>query len=253
MRHNVTGKNGMTRIPGFSNIDGFNHYITTSPTFFLPHLGGEDKRGVVENRIIRVRQTHGDNILIINQDIKEWDLFINSGIFDNGYDALITNQKGVILEIRTADCLPMLIIDPNNRIIAAVHAGWRGSLLNLAKKAVNKMKELFGSNEEDLFIGFGPSIGPCCYEVGSDVLRPARKRYPEWTDIIEERGEGKGMFNLQEFNKRQLVALGVRNDRIFSANLCTSCNPDLFPSYRRDGKVDMNIYSGIMIEKEGPF
>lgn len=237
MRRDMMDQEEMIRIPGLSSIGGFYHYFTTRP---------ENING---NRVIRVKQVHGDNILFIGRDVRDWDLFINSRIFDNGHDAIITDHKGIILEIRTADCLPILIIDPNKRAIAAIHAGWRGSLLNLTGKVVMKMKEAFRSKEEDLFVGFGPSIGPCCYEVGSDLLGPAREKYPDWIDIIEEKGEGKGMFNLPGFNKRQLLALGVRDDRIFSLSLCTSCSPVRLPSYRRDGKVDKNIYAGIMIEK----
>lgn len=236
IQHDLIDKEGIIRIPGFSSLGGFYHYSTTRPD----SINGK--------RVIRVKQIHSDNILVIDHDIGNWELFINSRTFDNGYDALITDQNGVVLEIRTADCLPILIIDPNKRIIAAVHAGWRGSLLNLAEKVIIKMKDIFGSNEKDLFIGFGPCIRPCCYEVGIDVLEPVRKRYPDWTDVIEERGEGKGMFDLEGFNKRLLLAIGVRDDRISSINLCTSCYPARLPSYRRDGLVKANIHTGIMIE-----
>lgn len=224
------------RLPGLSGIEGFYHHFTTKPD------AADGKK------IIRVKQVHGDNILVIDRETFDWSLFRNSRIFNNGYDALITNQENIVLEVRTADCLPILIIDTGSRVVAAVHAGWRGSLLNLAVKVVMEMKVLFGSKEEELMVGFGPSIGPCCYEVGEDVLGPVKKRHPEWKDIIEERDEGRGMFNLEGFNKRQFLDLGVREERIFSVDLCTSCHPVRLPSYRRDGKVEGNIYSGIMIK-----
>lgn len=224
------------RLQGLSDVDGFYHHFTIRPDMM-------DRK-----KVIRVKQVHSDNILVVDRKTFDLDLFRNSRIFNNGYDALITNQDDIILEIRTADCLPILIIDPDNRAIAAVHAGWRGSLLNLPVKVVMKMKEFFGSKEEELIVGFGPSIGPCCYEVGDDVLEPIRERHPKWKDIIEERDKGKGMFNLEGLNRRQLLNLGIREERTFSVNLCTSCHPVRLPSYRRDGKVVGNIYSGIMME-----
>ncbi|MEK7871359.1 MAG: peptidoglycan editing factor PgeF [Nitrospirota bacterium] len=224
------------RLKGLSDVDGFYHHFTIRPDMMN------------RKKVVRVKQVHSDNILVVDRRTFDLDLFRNSRIFNNGYDALITNQDDIILEIRTADCLPILIIDPHNRAIAAVHAGWRGSLLNLPVKVVQKMKEFFGSREEELIVGFGPSIGPCCYDVGDDVLEPIRERHPKWTDIIEERDKGKRMLNLEGLNRRQLLDLGIREERTFSVNLCTSCHPVRLPSYRRDGKVIGNIYSGIMME-----
>ena len=235
-QHDLTGKDETIMIPGMTEIRGFHHYFATAPN------------SINGGRVIRVKQVHGNNILIVGQDIKNRDLFNSSGISNNGYDAIITDQSGIVLEVRTADCLPILIVDPKVRIIAAIHAGWRGSLLNLAEKVVMKMEGLFGTDPEDLCVGFGPSIGPCCYEVGDDILDPVRERYQDCMDIISNREDGKGMFNLEGFNRKELLALGIREERIFSVNICTSCHPIRLPSFRRDGRVEASIYAGIMIE-----
>ncbi len=131
--------------------------------------------------------------------------------------------------IRTADCLPVVIVDPRTRAVAAVHAGWRGVVAEIAPKAVEAMKAAFGSRVEDLEIAIGPGIGPCCFEVGPEVAVQFSAFYPERNDL-----EGRTRIDLAETITRQLRRNGVTMSQISTSGLCSCCNPELFESYRRD-------------------
>jgi YfiH family protein len=143
-------------------------------------------------------------------------------------DALISNRPGISLAIRTADCLPILIADPRNRAVAAIHAGWRGVVSEIAPKSVNAMCQQFGSKPEDLVVAIGPGIGPCCFEVGPEVAVQFGPFFPELNL------SGRTKVDLVETTCRQLRRNGVGLGQISTSSLCSCCNPELFESYRRD-------------------
>lgn len=201
--------------------------------------------------VVSVHQVHGDGILVVdcnaeNQvaDLKKMEASRGT----EGYDAIVTDQRGVILAVRTADCLPVLIFDPRQRVIAAVHAGWRGALREVVPKTVRCMMDRFSCQPQTLIIGIGPSIRSCCYEVGEMVLAPLAARYPYWQEVLKESGEKKAMLNLQELVRRQLLELDVPVDQIEIAQACTACDAERFFSYRRDGKKAGSMWSGIVME-----
>jgi YfiH family protein len=198
--------------------------------------------GLETNRIATVNQVHGDSIWVIDA-VQSSD----SPGPKREADAMITNRPGLTIAVRTADCLPILIWDEVNKVAAAVHAGWRGSLNAIASKAVLTMRSSFGSHPGDLRIGIGPAIGPCCYEVNGPVLKPLRERFGYWSEVVREKGNGKGMLDLAGLNFRQLVASGVPPEGITVAGACTFCHPERFYSYRRDGDSSGGMISGIMI------
>lgn len=164
------------------------------------------------------KQIHSDQVLKAT----------HPGHFGPG-DALISEQPGVTVAIRTADCLPVVIVDPRTRAVAAVHAGWRGVVAQIAPKAVEAMQAEFGSRAEDLEIAIGPGIGPCCFEVGPEVAVQFRAFFPERNDL-----EGRTRVDLAETITRQLRRNGVIASQISTPGLCSCCNPGLFESYRRD-------------------
>jgi YfiH family protein len=203
------------------------------------------------NPVVSVRQVHGDGILVLDQPAKDWAAAqkkISEAEGVDGYDAIITNQPGVILAVRTADCLPVLIFDPGKRVIAAVHSGWRGSLRGVVPKTVKCMVDRFSCNPITMIVGIGPSIRACCYEVGEMVLAPLAARFPYWQEVAKEAGEKKAMLNLEELVRRQLLDLKIPRSRIASVQACTRCDPERFVSYRRDGKKAGNMWSGIAME-----
>jgi len=146
-------------------------------------------------------------------------------------DGLITDDVGRHIGIRTADCVPILLLDAGRRVVAAVHAGWRGSASAIVARAIEKMHADFGSQPADIRAAFGPCIRACCYEVGAEVAAQFGSIFPELPPAT-----GKRHLNLPEANRRNLLTAGVPAGQIFDAGLCTSCLAEHFFSYRREPK-----------------
>ena len=191
--------------------------------------------GVRHDQVATIRQVHGDSIWVTDSPA------------GGDYDAVVTNRPGLVITVRTADCLPILIWDEHQKVVAAVHAGWRGSLKAIASKTVFMMQSHFGSRPQDLLVGIGPAVGPCCYEVDGPVLRPLRERFDFWREVVRQKGPDKGMLDLPALNVRQLIGSGVPSERITVAGACTVCHPERFQSYRRDGHSGNGMISGIMV------
>ena len=155
-------------------------------------------------------------------------------------DGLITDVVGLMLGVRTADCVPILLADARRRAVAAVHAGWRGTLSRIAARAVEAMTREYGSQPEDLIATIGPCIGRCCYEVGPEVARAFCALFPELPAPREH-----AHLDLEEANRRILVAAGVPATRIHAAGLCTRCRTVDFHSYRRDGLLAGRMLAAI--------
>jgi YfiH family protein len=151
------------------------------------------------------------------------------------YDALITNSPNTFLGILTADCLPIFVVDPKKRVIAAIHAGRQGTALHITAKVLKEMEEEFGCSVRDLLISIGPSIGSCCYEIDEKVF------HPEWEPFSISRGTGKWVVDLAQINISQMKKEGIKEEQIFWINLCTYCNNDLFFSYRREGRTGRQL------------
>jgi len=157
-------------------------------------------------------------------------------------DALFTDVPGAALAVRTADCVPLLIVDPHRRAAAVVHAGWRGTALAIASRAVQALADRFGSSPADLEAVLGPAIGPCCYEVGPEVAAQFQPWFPERSDL-----NGPARLDLWEANRRQLLEAGLDPPRVHAVSQCTRCHPALFHSYRRDGEKAGRMVSGLRI------
>ena len=222
------------------------HAVTTKSTAFpydfsLALHTGENPKDIITNRkvlahtmetdkklhFIVANQTHSDNIYLIGKEQnKGWE-----GLSDavEACDALITDVPNVILTILTADCVPILLFDCKKRVVAAIHAGWRGTVAKITQKTVEKMKTVYGSNTEDIYAGIAPSIGQCCYEVGEDVAQ-------HFTTIPHtyKSKENKYMLDLPTINKQQLLACGLKEEHIEMSNICTACEVERFFSYRKE-------------------
>ncbi len=144
-------------------------------------------------------------------------------------DALISRQIGLRIGIRTADCVPILLLDSKTHAVAAVHAGWRGTAAQILPLAASRLCADFGGEPTNLYAAIGPCIRQCCYQVGPEVARQFVPFFPEWNtaDI------GARHLDLAVANTRQLIKLGVPAEHIFDSGLCTACSADLF-SYRRE-------------------
>ncbi|HZS53491.1 MAG TPA: peptidoglycan editing factor PgeF [Bryobacteraceae bacterium] len=145
-------------------------------------------------------------------------------------DALIANHVGTSIGVRTADCVPILLLDCRTRAIAAVHAGWRGTAGEVARATIERMTQDFGAIPKDIFIAIGPCIRGCCYEVGPEVAARFTTWFPQWE--VHEKQSRK--LNLVDANRRQMEAAGVQSERIFDCELCTACQSGQFFSFRRE-------------------
>ena len=185
---------------------------------------------------VRSRQVHKDCILVIDQK-PETDLILD------GYDAFVTDVPGVCLITAHADCIPVQLYDPDRKVIAAVHAGWRGTALGIAAKAAELMKAKYDCRNIRGYIG--PGISKCCFETDTDVPQAMREAF-KWADeyISEGRAAGKFYVDLKGVNKRQLEEAGVRN--IEASDICTCCNEN-FCSHRRNPAVNLRMASGICL------
>lgn len=155
------------------------------------------------------------------------------GPVGNG-DILLTRRRGVGLGIFTADCLGMVLYDPVRGVVAVTHAGWRGTVLGVAAKSVQAMAKAFGTRPEEILVGIGPSIGPCCYEVDRPVVDPLSRAHPGWEAWVTSISDERWRLDLWRANEDQLQWAGVRPEWIANPRLCTSCRVDLFFSYRAE-------------------
>jgi hypothetical protein len=179
---------------------------------------------------VTLRQTHSDQV---------WNAHPLADRQCEG-DALVTDDLRRRIGVRTADCLPILLLDTSHRAVSAVHAGWRGSAAGIAARAVEKMHSDFGSLPASIYAAFGPCIRVCCYEVGPEVASQFSGLFPEWFPV-----QGKQHLDLAEANVRHLAAAGVPNDQIFDCGLCTSCLAEHFFSYRREPQNPERMTSAI--------
>lgn len=179
--------------------------------------------------LLTVRQVHGNDILVIdapNEDVSHF-LTVES-------DAIITNQPGIMIGVCVADCVPLLLLDPERRVIAAVHAGWQGTASRLVAKTVKAMQAHFGCDPASLMAAIGPCIMPCCYEVDGPVRQAFLQGDLPWETFAEENGAGKWKLDLAAANRGLLAAAGVPASAIRTAEMCVCCQRELFFSYRRD-------------------
>lgn len=182
--------------------------------------------GISRADLVSPNQRHTANVVKVGQADR-------GKIFSN-YDVLITCEPSVPLLLRYADCTPVLIYDPERRALAVVHSGWRGTVLGAARAAVEAMGQEFGSLPHDLMAAVGPSIGPCCYEVGDEVVGAVRAAFAHPDDLLPQRSNGRYHFDLWSANRRLLADAGVR--RIEVSEMCTACRLDEFYSYRAEAR-----------------
>jgi YfiH family protein len=271
----------LLQIPAFSKLPWLIHAFSTRPGGVSPlkgekvlNLGFTDwdtRENVEENRrrfqsaagapdlpLITLKQFHSDVIHLFDSAPNE----------PSKGDASITNRPGLLLAIQTADCVPILLVDPKKRTIAAIHAGWRGTLARIAAKTIGKMQMHFATNPRDLLAAIGPSIGPCCYEVGTEVATQFLSQFPDAPGYFDEFRTGdepnpvqwlnmmppghqpppKGvLLDLRKANRSQLLAAGLRPQSIHTIDLCTACRPDLLFSYRKQGPASGRLMSVIAL------
>lgn len=231
--------------------------VSTGP-FATLNLGAktnDDPRNVRENRarvarlfghdarqLVFARQVHGDAIAQVPRGFE-------GGVFDD-VDALVIDAPQTPLVILTADCAAVFLYDPRHHAIGIAHAGWRGTVAGIAARAVQHMHEAFGTQPHNLIACIGPSIGPCCYEVGDEVISAVEAAMPDSSGevLVEPDMASAGSFraainadhkhfDLWRANEIMLVETGIPEQQIEVARLCTACRTDLFYSHRAEKGV----------------
>jgi polyphenol oxidase len=165
-----------------------------------------------------------------------------AGLIGEG-DALLEDAAGAVVAVRTADCIPILLIDERRRAVAAVHAGWRGTAAGIAQRALEAMRERFGTDAGDLHAAIGPGIGECCFEVGPEVAAVFESPVARTHGLRSVAGDERVHIDLAAENRRQLLEAGVTGERIYTSNLCTKCLSGDFHSFRRDREAAGRLFS----------
>jgi len=180
--------------------------------------------GISRGDVATAHQVHGSRVALAGPE--------DRGLVIPATDALITDAPGVALMLRFADCLPVLLYDPVRRAIGLAHAGWKGAVKGIAAKTASAMVEAYGSRPADIIAGLGPCIGPCCYQVGTEVIELVKARFNHWPGLLRPQGDGSVHFDLWEASRCQLAELGV--EKIEVIQLCTACRTDEFFSHRAE-------------------
>lgn len=229
-----------------SVLDGLNHFFTTRESVIktkepdFEKVVEENKKDICEflriskENLIHPSQTHTSHIEVAK---------IGKILYPDTDGLILTNNDQAIY-LNFADCTPVIIFDAIKNIGAVSHAGWRGTAENIASKTVEKMKEEFGSNPQDLKCAIGPAISFCCYNVGEEVLEKVKMTVKNF-DRLSEIREGNIYIDLKGINKQQLIEVGVKPENIDVCPYCTVCNNDLFFSYRNENATT-NRHSAVI-------
>jgi YfiH family protein len=258
-------------VHGFSTRPGGASLLNGEKVLNLGFTEWDSKENVLENRrrfqsvlgasdlkLISLKQIHSDVI----------HLFDAAPAKPRRGDASVTNRPSLLLGVQTADCVPILLVDPKKRAVAAVHAGWRGTLQRLVVKAIGQMQMQFKTNPADLLAAIGPAIGGCCYEVGTEIATQFQSQFaeaPQWFAEFRTGDEPNPiqwlnrmppghqpppknvLLDLRKANRAQLLGAGLRAPNIFVSDLCTVCRRDLLFSYRKEGRQSGRLMSAIAI------
>lgn len=211
----------------------------SEPPYASLNLGdsvGDDARAVAENRRRSFAALGFDAAQVVTPYQVHSTVVARVGRADGGRiveatDGLVTGEEGVALFLRFADCVPIVLYDPEHRAIGLVHAGWRGTLGGIAAEGVRAMQAHFGSSPARLWAGTGPAIGPCCYAVSAELADEFRRRFGP--AVLSRTASGAPHLDLPTANAIALREAGV--SRVEQAGLCTACHVDEFFSHRKEG------------------
>jgi YfiH family protein len=260
-------------VHGFSTRRGGESSLEGRRSFNLGFTDWDTRENVLANRarllvalrakqmtLLTLRQVHSEVVLALDSAPAE---------APRG-DAAITRITGILLAVQTADCVPILLADTRHRTVAAVHAGWRGTLRRIVAKTLGRMRMAFGTNPANVVAVLGPAIGRCCYEVGPEVVQAFASQFasaPEWFDPFATGEEPNPLqwlsmmppghnapparvrLDLAAANRWQLCDAGVAASNIVASELCTACRTDLFFSYRREGARTGRLMAVIGVRK----
>jgi YfiH family protein len=177
-----------------------------------------------------VKQVHGDRVFVLDDPQMSADQ-----VEQEEADALITHLTEKPIAVLTADCVPVILYDPEKRVVGVAHAGRKGTQGSIVSKTISMLSRVYGSHPRDVVMALGPAIGGCCYEVDDSCIVPFRKNYQGWEDFVRANSQNRFMLDLLKANEVDGVRAGISKENIYRSGECTSCNNDQWFSYRREG------------------
>lgn len=206
---------------------------------------GDRRDDVIENRrrylemfsftpedMICCEQVHGNSVVIVGEEEK------GRGALDyytslSGYDAMVCRTPGIMLSTFYADCIPVYLFDPRQRVVAIAHSGWKGTMGRIATQTLRVMQREFSCSPDNTEVFIGPGIGGCCFQIGEDLVKQVKEEFTGLNGILNYE-LNECTWDLQLTNRLILQEDGVRPENIIDCGLCTACNPEVFFSYRRE-------------------
>jgi YfiH family protein len=232
-------KNGVGRSTLLSGLPGIVHgysdrslgdgRIPANTDTFIKAVTGNTRP------VVRGAQVHADSVAVVDASFPRTVPEV---------DAVVTADPSIMLEVHVADCVPVLLADPQARIIAAIHAGWKGTLAGIVTNAIGRMREQ-GATPEHTYASIGPHIGRCCYAIGSDRAELFRNKFGNDPRIVSESGDTRYL-DIGFINRQQLLGAGVLDSHIDAPVLCTACQVDRFFSFRKDTKETFGEIIGVI-------
>ena|SRR3989338_6601942 len=207
--------------------------------FLTRDFGKDQAKGIPVRHICRIKQVHGNDV-VLAQNIKELEIYKQTSA-----DSVLTKLSQTALIISTADCVPLLFCDSTKKVIAAAHAGWRGTAKNVAQTTVEALQTQFQCEPKNIVVAIGPAIQECCYEVDQNVYDQISQKY-FFKSIAHKKNHW--MLSLPQVNCDQLLKAGVLKDHIWISPLCTACHLDQFYSYRKEGESAGRQWSFIALK-----
>jgi YfiH family protein len=201
-----------------------------------------DRDVAPELHLVRARQVHRADVVTVDS---------GSASPVGEADGLIASERGVAVAIATADCVPILLVAPRRPVVAAVHAGWRGTLADIGPEAVARLCREHGARGEEVHAALGPSIDGCCFEIEREIAERFAAAFGEavWEAWRDGR-PGKGTLDLREVNRQRLISSGLRADAVQRVGPCTACGGGPYASYRAEGPRAGRQLSWIGLERE---
>lgn len=191
-----------------------------------------DALGISIENMVFSNQVHDNKVFEVGEKDKGKGIIKKSDII--GYDGLITDKRGVALVTFYADCVPLFFFEPDKKVIALSHSGWRGTVKQIAAETVRKFIDIYDCDAGKIEVVIGPSIGACCFEVGDEVYDEFVGTLKWSREYCKKNESGKWYIDLQGIIKKTLIESGVSEENIYNSGICTKCNKDTFFSYRGD-------------------
>jgi YfiH family protein len=242
--HFVTTRAGGVSLPPYNSLNLGLHTADNPEHVKMNRDILAEFTGIAKDKFLFASQVHSGDVKVIDQKA------IGSGVLSQSprTDATITALTGICLMVMVADCVPVILFDPVKKVSAVIHAGWRGTVKYITSNTIHAMVEYFGSDPVDILAGIGPSIGPCCYEVGAEVKNFIEQNFGTSEGyLVNQTHSSKPYFDLWYANSKQLIDNGVKPLNIESSGLCTKCNQEMFFSSRASVGITGRFGAGIYI------